>query len=150
MIIRKDSDLFKRLFRASRSCEKVCTLELTLDELLSIVDSLCELDEELSYREWLKEHKHRGSIAGYIVLPAPELNDFMARNHLEKCVHDLKKMMNNPLISEDARNTLQDAISRVNENIFLRDNYIKLRNRHESLCKKIRLGYFPKYKEGEQ
>lgn len=150
MIIRKDSDLFKRLFRVSRSCDKNETFELTPDELRSVVETICKLDEELSFQEWLKERKHKGSIAGYIVLPAPELNDFMARNHLEKCVHDLKKMMNNPLISEDARNTLQDAMSRVNENIFLRDNYIKLRNRHESLSKKIKLGYFPEYKEGEQ
>ena len=85
-----------------------------------------KLDAELDYHEWIKNRKIRGNVAGYIMMPISEVIEHNFDEDREKLKQSLRKIANNPILSEDVRDTMVKAIRSVNQEIAYRKQYYEL------------------------
>ena len=87
--------------------------------------------EELDFQEYLKKRRTKGQLAGYIVVGISDVIEHGARDHALKTQAKLRKLINNPALSDDVKNTLSDAHSLINSYFFWRNQYTRLREKEK-------------------
>jgi regulator of replication initiation timing len=108
--------------------ERIEMLEESLREMIDHVEKLQKendrlrekLQEEEGYQEYLKRHRIKGQCAGYIVMGISDVIERGARDHALKTQAALRKLMNNPALSDKVKNTLADAHSLISSELFWR------------------------------
>ena len=88
--------------------------------------------EELDFQEYLKKHRTKGQLAGYIVIGIDDVFEHRARDHALTIQAKLRKLINNPALSDDVKNTLADAHSLIDSYFFWKNQCIRLREKEKA------------------
>ena len=122
--------------------EKVIdTLKMAVDELSlmlgtdglikALSDASNIVSDELDYQKYLEGRRVRGTLAGSVVMSAEQAIEHATKeDYIRQQIH-LKKMANNPILSDDARSVLCSAISNINVLMFYKTEYLKLKKSME-------------------
>ena len=133
MFIEKKSELDSKL-RAKFALME--TVELSYKELYDIIDTLDKAQEDKAYREWVKEHKFKGTVAGFHVMDVESRIEHNVRERCEADERMLKKLAHNPMLNPEFKELLQRAILRSRDMLLWRKEYIEMRNKYEALKNK--------------
>ena len=85
--------------------------------------------EELDFQEYLKIRRTKGQCAGYIVMGIGEVIERMSAAHSIKTQAAIRKLINNPALSDDVKNVLADAHSLISSGAFWKQQALLLRDK---------------------
>ena len=91
-----------------------------------------KLQEEQDYQEYLKKRRTKGQCAGYKVIGISEVIERGARDHALTIQAKLRKLINNPALSDDVKNTLADARSLIDSYLFWKNQCLRLREKEKA------------------
>ena len=94
--------------------------------------ALRKYKDEVEYREFIMRHKVNGSLDGTIVMSAFEVLEHRAKESDEKLMTDLRKLANNPALSDTAKETIRMAIAKIRLLRHYRDHLIKPEAKHHA------------------
>ena len=83
--------------------------------------------EQVDYEEYLKKHRVKGQLAGSIVMPIGDVLEHQSNENYQKQIMQLKKLANNPALSDDVKDLLDNQVLNINLLIFWRKRYDALR-----------------------
>ena len=108
--------------------------EKNFDELKAENEYLRKkLQEERDFQEWLREHRSKGQCAGYVVMGISEVIERGARNHAAKTQIALRKLVNNPALSDKVKNTLNHAMILIDSGQFWKQQAKEWREKYEAI-----------------
>lgn len=83
--------------------------------------------EQVDYEEYLKKHRVKGQLAGSIVMPIRDVLEHQSNENYQKQIMQLKKLANNPALSDDVKDLLYNQALNINLLIFWRKRYEELK-----------------------
>ena len=92
-----------------------------------------KLQEEYDYQEYLKSHRTKGQLAGYVVMGIGDVIEHGARDHAAKTQAKLRKLIHNPALSAEVANVLADAYSLIGSGQFWKQEAMEWRKKYEAL-----------------
>ena len=120
--------------RARQECEEKHGLEEKLKEITAERDYLRKkLQEERDFQEWLREHRSKGQCAGYVVMGISDVIEHGARDYAVKTQTALRKLVNNPALSDKVKNTLNHAMTLIELGQFWKRQVREWREKYEAL-----------------
>ena len=89
--------------------------------------------EQVDYEEYLKKHRVKGQLAGSIVMPIGDVLEHQSNENYQKQIMQLKKLANNPALSDDLKDLLDNQALNINLLIFWKKRYEELKTgkKHE-------------------
>ena len=89
--------------------------------------------EQVDYEEYLKKHRVKGQLAGSIVMPIRDVLEHQSNENYQKQIMQLKKLANNPALSDDVKDLLDNQALNINLLIFWKKRYEELKTgkKHE-------------------
>lgn len=96
-----------------------------------------KLKEEEDYREYVQKHRCKGYLSGYMtrIMGSSALGEKQSVEFVEQTKMMIRKMANNPVLSEEAHKALDNAIWYMDMYMYYMDKYRSLAKTNELLQK---------------
>jgi len=112
--------------------ELVGKLSKQLENAIKENDDLRKkLKEEYDFQDWLRQHRTKGQCGGYIVMGISEVIERGATAHAIKTQAALRKLINNPAMSDAVKNVLSDAHILIGSGQFWKQQALRLREKEK-------------------
>lgn len=86
-----------------------------------------KVKEDEEYHEWVKKHKIKGSLSGIISMSAHEVMEHTTSERLKKQGIIIRKLANNPILSDELRNELYAILTSFDALLLYRDDFLRKR-----------------------